>query len=97
MSRYGFPWITGKEVAGYTLLIMILKEVEQMVAYIIGLLPLCRDIRSTTLSTDNGTQTIVHTHLVIEIVETRSDIGSVLPRVVHLSNKNHIGIGLLHP
>ena len=38
-SRHTFHCIGSKEIAGYTLLVMVLKEIEHVVTNIVGLLP----------------------------------------------------------
>ena len=48
------------------------------------------------MASDDGTERVVHSHLVVEVVEARSEVVAVLGRIIHFANENLVGIGELH-
>ena len=43
-------------------------------------------------TTHHCTQSVVHAHLVVEVVETCADIVAVFGWIIHLADEYHIGI-----
>ena len=76
--------VVGKKVAGNALLVVILEEVEHMFAQGVGCLPLTSDVAGLLFAFRHSAQAIIHSHLVIEIVE------------VALLNVVGIGIGVVY-
>ena len=77
-----------EEVAGYALLIMVLQEVEHVIADVIHHLPLVSDTGCRTLTTNHTAKTIIHAHLIVEIIESRLHIVAILVRIIHLTDNN---------
>ena len=76
---------------------MILKEIEHVGTQRVSLLPLLRDVHSRLTTFGNGTQTVVHTYLIIQIIEVSLlDVGGISLRIVNLGNKNNFGMLRLH-
>ena len=69
-SRNTSAGIHGKEIACDALLVMVLKEIEHIVEYIIGLLPLVGNVWGAATVTHHIAHTIVHSYLVIKPVKT---------------------------
>ena len=95
-SRYSLTGITCKEITGHSLLVVVLQEVEHMLADIIRGLPFIGNRRSRTMATYYITQTVVHAHLVVEQVETGTEIVAVLLWIIDLSDKLNLRISELH-
>ena len=81
-----------EEIAGDALLIMILKEIEHVLADIIHHLPLMGDAGCRTLAANHTTQTIVHAHLVVEIIEACLHVVAILVRIIHLADNHDVRI-----
>ena len=95
-SGHALTATSGKERAGDALLVVILEEVEHVVADIIGLLPGSRNGMSGLAAANHLAHRVVHTHLIVEVIETGIQIITVLSRIIHLANENLIGIDVLH-
>ena len=94
-SRQGTFGTATKEVAGNALLIVVFQEIEHLWQDIIHGLPLARNVMSWTLTTHDVAQTVVHAHLIIQIVKSRSDIRPIKGGIVHLANNDDVRIGCL--
>ena len=86
--------ICSKEVAGDTLLIMVLKEVEHVGSNVVVHLPCPRKGIGAAAMTDNVTHHIVHADLVIKIIKAGSQIVTILTRVIDLTDKQNLRISL---
>ena len=71
---------------------MVLKEVQDVLANVVGSLPLPCNITCRTMPARHIAQAIVHAYLVVKIIEACCKIRSVLVRVVHFANENDVGI-----
>ena len=91
-GRQRLTCITTEEIAGNTLLVMIFQKIEHMLTYIVDHLPFVGDTGSRTFSTDYSTQTVIHTHLVIEVIKTCLHVVAILVGIVHLSYDNHFRV-----
>ena len=75
---------------------MVFEEVKHVVADVVSLLPSSRDGMGGLMTTDDGANSIVHTHLIIEIIETRNKVVTVFGWVIHLTDEEHLGIAVLY-
>ena len=89
-SRNGFSTIATKEIAGNTLLIVILKKIKQMVFDVVCALPLIGDAAGGATLAYNVSNTIIHPYLVIKIVKTALQIIAVLGWIIHFADKNNV-------
>ena len=81
-----------EEIAGDALFIMILKEIEHVIADIIHYLPLVSDTGCRTLTTNHTTQAIIHSYFVIKIIETSLYKVAVLVRIINLADNHDVRI-----
>ena len=88
--------ITGKEIRGQTLFVVVLEEVEHVLADVVGGLPFVGDGRCRTVAANHVAQTVVHAHLVVEQVEAHAQIVAVLVRIIDLADELYVGIAELH-
>ena len=95
-AGYSATGITGKEVTGQSLLVVVLQEVEHVRTDIVGSLPFVGDGSSRPTATDHIAHTIVHAHLVVEQVESGMEIATVLLRIIDLADKLNLRIAELH-
>ena len=95
-AGYSVAGITGKEVAGQSLLVVVLQEVEHVRADIVGGLPFVGDGSSRPTAADHIAHTVVHAHLVVEQVESGMEIATVLLRIIDLADKLNLRIAELH-
>ena len=63
--RIGSEAIAGKIVARYALLVMVLEEVEHVVANFVYPLPCCGNLRCWAVAANHTTHCVVHSHLII--------------------------------
>ena len=95
-SRYAFPGVAGKEVACYSLLVMVFQEIEHVVGDVVIRLPLSRDISGAPVAAYHATHAVIHSHLVVEIVKTGIYIFSVSAGIVYLANEFHVVMFFSH-
>jgi PIN domain nuclease of toxin-antitoxin system len=86
--RHCLGSVATEEVAGDTLFIMVLKEVEHVILDVVRILPAPSDAVSRTTLTHNIAQAVVHAYLIVEIIEARSDISAILVRVIDFTDKD---------
>ena len=80
-------WIACKEVGGNALLVVVLEEVEHVVANVVGLLPLAGDVGGGAAVANDVAQAVVHSHFVVEQVEASSEVFAIECRIVDLGNE----------
>ena len=88
--------ISSKEVAGNALFVVVLQEVQHVVADVVGILPGVGDGTGRCLTTDDGTHGVIHAYLVVQPVKTRCQIVAVFAGVVHLTDEHDVFVFLLH-
>ena len=64
-SRHALTAVAGKKVASHALLVVILQEVQHMLADIISLLPSPSNGMGTLLAANHAAHRIIHAHLII--------------------------------
>ena len=95
-GRHGLGAVTAIEVAANALLIVVLKEVEHVILYVVSVLPAPRYAVGRAALAHHVTKAIIHAHLVVQVVETRGHIPVILVRVVDLTDEDELRETLLH-
>ena len=93
--RNGFHTVSAEEITGNALLVVVLQEVEHVWADVVNVLPVVGDAACRAAVADDVAQTVVHAHLVVEIVKSRLYVGAIQVGVVYLSDEDDTGIALL--
>ena len=76
---------------------MVFKEIDHIVVYVVDLLPASGDGCCRFATFDDGTQRVVKSHLVIQIVEAAVvDITTIEGRIVDFGNKDSTRILFLY-
>ena len=95
-SRNSLLGIATEEVGSYTLLIVVLKEIEHVLSNVANSLPLICNSRSWTTTADYIAYAIIHSHLVVEIVETRIYEGVILVAVINFAYEVDLWVAILN-
>ena len=67
-----------------------------MLTDIVCCLPLICDVRCWTMSTDNITYAVIHSHLIIKVVKARTKIITILVGVIDLTDEENVRVTELH-
>ena len=82
-----------KEITGQALLVVVLKEVEHVVAYVVDLLPLTSDFAGLNPTLCDGTQAVVHAYLIIKVVEmSLGNVSPVLAGIIDFGDEEYMRI-----
>ena len=92
--RHALLTVSSKEVAADALFVVVLQEVEHVVADVIGLLPGTADSRGWRMVTDYTTHRVIHAHLVVQPVKAVQQVATIVIGVIHLTNELDVGIVL---
>ena len=75
---------------------MILEEIKHVIPNVIRLLPgRCNGLYGL-IATNHLAHGVIHTYLVIEVVEACTQIVAILCRIIDLANEDHVRISKLH-
>ena len=71
---------------------MVLQEIEHVLANIINGLPLLGDTFDRPVFASDTAKIVIHAHFIVEIVKASCNVSTVEVRVVHLGDKEYVGI-----